>query len=143
MIPKVIHYCWFGGQPLPESALKCIESWRRFCPDYEIKQWSEKNYDVNKIQYIKEAYQEKKFAFVTDVARLDIIWNEGGIYLDTDVELIKSLDELLYNSLYLGMERAGRVNTGLGFGAEVNHPIVRANLELYTNIPFSGNDNIT
>ena len=73
MIPKVIHYCWFGGQPLPESALKCIESWRRFCPDYEIKQWSEENYDVNKIQYIKEAYQEKKIAFVTDVARLDII----------------------------------------------------------------------
>lgn len=63
MIPKVIHYCWFGGQPLPESALKCIESWRRFCPDYEIKQWSEKNYDVNKIQYIKEAYQEKKICF--------------------------------------------------------------------------------
>ena len=93
MIPKVIHYCWFGGQPLPESALKCIESWRRFCPDYEIKQWSEENYDVNKIQYIKEAYQEKKFAFVTDVARLDIIYSEGGIYLDTDVELIKSLDE--------------------------------------------------
>lgn len=63
MIPKVIHYCWFGGQPLPESALKCIESWRRFCPDYEIKQWSEENYDVNKIQYIKEAYQEKKICF--------------------------------------------------------------------------------
>ena len=136
MIPKVIHYCWFGGQPLPESALKCIESLRRFCPDYEIKQWSEENYDVNKIQYIKEAYQEKKFAFVTDVARLDIIYSEGGIYLDTDVELIKSLDELLYNSLYLGMERAGRVNTGLGFGAEVNHPIVRDNLELYTDISF-------
>ena len=117
MIPKVIHYCWFGGQPLPESALKCIESWRRFCPDYEIKQWSEENYDVNKIQYIKEAYQEKKFAFVTD--------------------------ELLYNSLYLGMERSGRVNTGLGFGAEVNHPIVRDNLELYTDISFLDNSNVT
>ena len=143
MIPKVIHYCWFGGQPLPESALKCIVSWRRFCPDYEIKQWSEENYDVNKIQYIKEAYQEKKFAFVTDVARLDIIYSEGGIYLDTDVELIKSLDELLYNSLYLGMERAGRVNTGLGFGAEVNHPIVRDNLELYTDISFLDNSNVT
>ncbi|WP_450513918.1 glycosyltransferase family 32 protein, partial [Streptomyces olivaceoviridis] len=89
MIPKVIHYCWFGGQPLPESALKCIESWRRFCPDYEIKQWSEKNYDVNKIQYTKEAYEKKRYAFVTDVARLDIIYSEGGIYLDTDVELIK------------------------------------------------------
>lgn len=73
MIPKVIHYCWFGGQPLPESALKCIESWRRFCPDYEIKQWSEKNYDVNKIQYTKEAYEKKRYAFVTDVARLDIL----------------------------------------------------------------------
>ncbi|MEQ2756473.1 glycosyl transferase, partial [Staphylococcus hominis] len=76
MIPKVIHYCWFGGQPLPESALKCIESWRRFCPDYEIKQWSEKNYDVNKIQYTKEAYEKKRYAFVTDVAKLDIIYSE-------------------------------------------------------------------
>lgn len=81
MIPKVIHYCWFGGQPLPESALKCIESWRRFCPDYEIKQWSEKNYDVNKIQYTKEAYEKKRYAFVTDVARLDIIYSEGAFIL--------------------------------------------------------------
>lgn len=138
MIPKVIHYCWFGGKPLPESALKCIESWRRFCPDYEIKQWSEENYDVNKIQYIKEAYQEKKFAFVTDVARLDIIYSEGGIYLDTDVELIKPLDDLLVNQAYMGMEIAGRVNTGQGFGAVKNHQIVKANLEVYAELEFDG-----
>ncbi|MDP0941336.1 glycosyltransferase family 32 protein, partial [Klebsiella quasipneumoniae] len=87
----------------------------RFCPDYEIKQWSEKIYDVNKIQYTKEAYVKKRYAFVTDVARLDIIYSEGGIYLDTDVELIKPLDDLLVNQAYMGMETAGRVNTGQGF----------------------------
>ncbi len=139
MIPKVIHYCWFGGNPLPESAIKCIESWKKFCPDYEIKQWSEENYDINKIQYVKEAYQEKKYAFVTDVARLDIIYHEGGIYLDTDVEIIKSLDQLLDNSLYLGMETTGRVNTGLGFGAEPKHKFVKDNLNLYADIPFVSN----
>lgn len=139
MIPKVIHYCWFGGNPLPESAIKCIESWKKFCPDYEIKQWSEENYDINKIQYVKEAYQEKKYAFVTDVTRLDIIYHEGGIYLDTDVEIIKSLDQLLDNSLYLGMETTGRVNTGLGFGAEPKHKFVKDNLNLYADIPFVSN----
>ncbi len=139
MIPKVIHYCWFGGNPLPETAIKCIESWKKFCPDYEIKQWSEENYDINKIQYVKEAYQEKKYAFVTDVARLDIIYHEGGIYLDTDVEIIKSLDQLLDNSLYLGMETTGRVNTGLGFGAEPKHKFVKDNLNLYADIPFVSN----
>lgn len=136
MIPKVIHYCWFGGNPLPESALKCIESWRKFCPDYEIKEWNEKNYDVNKIQYVKEAYQEKKYAFVTDVARLDIVHREGGIYLDTDVEIVKSLDGLLVHEAYMGMETVGRVNTGLGFGAKKHNLQIKANLELYNDAKF-------
>ncbi|WP_442773670.1 glycosyltransferase family 32 protein [Lactococcus hircilactis] len=139
MIPKVIHYCWFGGNPLPDSALNCIESWKKFCPDYEIKEWNEENYDISKYQYTKEAYEQKSFAFVTDVARLDIVHNEGGIYLDIDVELIKSLDDLLINQAYMGMETIGRVNTGLGFGAEPKHKIVKANLDLYTNLPFSSN----
>ncbi|SCA91292.1 putative Glycosyltransferase, DXD sugar-binding motif / GT32 [Pseudolactococcus piscium] len=136
MIPKVIHYCWFGGNVLPDSALKCIESWQKFCPDYEIKEWNEKNYDVNKIQYVKEAYQEKKYAFVTDVARLDIVLQEGGIYLDTDVEIVKSLDELLVHEAYMGMETVGRVNTGLGFGAKKHNQQIKANLELYTDAKF-------
>ena len=138
MIPKIIHYCWFGGAPLPESAKKCIESWEKCCPDYEIKQWSEENYDVNKYQYTKEAYEKKRYAFVTDVARLDIIYSEGGIYLDTDVELIKPLDDLLVNQAYMGMETAGRVNTGQGFGAVKNHQIVKANLEVYAELEFDG-----
>lgn len=136
MIPKVIHYCWFGGNVLPDSALKCIESWQKFCPDYEIKEWNEKNYDVNKIQYVKEAYQEKKYAFVTDVARLDIVLQEGGIYLDTDVEIVKSLDELLVHEAYMGMETVGRVNTGLGFGAKKHNLQIKSNLDLYTDAKF-------
>ncbi|WP_374286005.1 glycosyltransferase family 32 protein [Lactococcus sp.] len=140
MIPKVIHYCWFGGNPLPESAQKCIESWRKFCPDYEIKEWNEENYDVTKIKYVKEAYEQKKYAFVTDVARLDIVYSEGGIYLDTDVEIIKPLDDLLTYEAYMGMETIGRVGTGLGFGAEKHHPQIKANLECYTH---SGFENLT
>ena len=89
MIPKVIHYCWFGANALPESAIECIESWKQFCPDYEIIQWNETNYDVTKNRYMHEAYQNKKYGFVPDYARLDIIYTHGGIYLDTDVELIK------------------------------------------------------
>ena len=137
MIPKVIHYCWFGGNPLPESVIKCIESWRKFCPGYEIKKWTEDNYDINKIQYIKEAYQEKKYAFVSDFARLDIIYNFGGIYLDTDVELIDSLDGLINNELFLGMESAGRVNTGIGFGGEAKNEFIKKNIEVYNKINFN------
>ena len=88
-IPKVIHYCWFGGNPLPEMALKCIESWKKFLPDYEIKEWNEKNFDLNICEYVKEAYQAKKWAFVSDYARFWILYHEGGVYFDTDVEVIK------------------------------------------------------
>ena len=94
MIPKKIHYCWFGENPMPDKDLENIESWKKFCPDYEIIRWDESNYDVNKIPYIKEAYECKKYAFVSDYARLDIIYHEGGIYLDTDVEIIKNIDFL-------------------------------------------------
>ena len=99
MIPKKIHYCWFGGNPLPDSVKNCIDSWKKFCPNYEIIEWNESNYDVHKIPYISEAYKNKKYAFVSDYARLDIIYNEGGFYLDTDVELIKSLDNLSLSNL--------------------------------------------
>ena len=87
MIPKKIHYCWFGGKPIPERDQKCIESWKKYCPDYEIIEWTEENFDVSKSQYMAEAYDKQRWGFVPDVARLEIILSEGGIYLDTDVEL--------------------------------------------------------
>lgn len=136
MIPKKIHYCWFGESDLPELAKKCIESWKKYCPDFEIIEWNEKNYNVYKNAYIKEAYINKKWAFVSDYARLDIIFSEGGFYLDTDVELIRSLDSLCTKHCVLGMESTGYINTGLGFGAEKENKVVKLMLDKYKNIHF-------
>ena len=137
MIPKIIHYCWFGGNPLPESVLKCIESWEKYCPDYEIKQWNEDNYDYKKQAYTLEAYEAKKWAFVSDFARLDIIYNNGGIYLDTDVELVKSLDSLLENKCFLAIEQPSHyIATGLGFGAEKGNEAIKEMLDEYSGIHF-------
>ena len=94
-IPKIIHYCWFGGNPLPELAQKCIESWKKYCPDYEIKRWDETNFDLDCCDYVREAYQEKKWAFVSDYARFKILYEYGGVYFDTDVELIKPIDDIV------------------------------------------------
>ena len=124
MIPKKIHYCWFGNNPLPESVQRCIESWKKYCPGYEIIEWNEGNYNINKIPFIEKAYKEKKYAFVSDYARLDIIYNEGGIYLDTDVELIKNIDPLLEHSCFLALESCGAVATGLGFGSIKKHSFI-------------------
>lgn len=142
MIPKKIHYCWFGGAKKPNSVLECINSWKKFCPDYEIIRWDESNYDYKWNRYMKEAYERKKWAFVSDVARLDIIYKNGGVYLDTDVELIKSLDNLLYQRCYFGIESGGLVNTGLGFGAVSNHYFVKQLLDIYEDMHFV-NDNGT
>ena len=131
MIPKVINYCWFGGKEKPKDVIKCINSWKKFCPDYEIIEWNEQNYDINKNEYTKKTYESKKWAFLTDYVRLDVIYENGGIYLDTDVELIKSLDDLLDCEGYMGMEQEGTVNTGQGFGAIKNHPFVKENKEYY------------
>ena len=137
MIPKIIHYCWFGGNPLSELAIKCIDSWKKYCPDYEIIQWNETNYDIkNCCDYVREAYDEKKWAFVSDYARLEIIYNNGGVYLDTDVELLRPLDTLLNNRCYFGAETTGYVATGLGFGAEKNNEIVKRLLDEYDNVHF-------
>ena len=143
MIPKIIHYCWFGGKPLPNSVKKCIKSWKKFCPDYEIIEWNESNYDVNKIPFIQQAYQAKKYAFVSDYARLDIIHSEGGIYLDTDVELLKNLDPLLVNQCFLAMELPGLVATGLGFGAQKGHWFLKENIGFYHKLNFDANNIIT
>lgn len=135
-IPKVIHYCWFGGNPIPDKYKKWMESWHKYCPDYEIVEWNESNYDVTKNAYMHEAYQCKKWGFVPDYARLDIIYNHGGIYMDTDVELVQNLDDLLYQDAYFGFEREENVNLGLGFGAVAKSDILLQMKEYYENHHF-------
>ena len=140
MIPKIIHYCWFGGSPLPELALKCIESWKKYCPDYEIKCWDETNIDINSVDYMREAYEAKAWGFVPDVARLQIIYENGGIYLDTDVEIIKPIDELLQHKAFVGTEDDRFIALGLGFGAEKENPIIKTLLDDYLNRHFKLED---
>lgn len=136
MIPKVIHYCWFGNNNKPDLVKRCIESWKAYLPEYEIKEWNESNFDVNCCIYVKQAYEAKKWAFVSDVARLWIIYNEGGIYLDTDVELFNNLDEFLKYSCWFASDDIRYINTGLGFGAEKGHYLIKEILEDYYNREF-------
>ncbi len=141
MIPKKIHYCWFGGNSKPKLAKKCFRSWKKYCPDYEIIQWNEDNYDLSAAPlYVRQAYEAKKWAFVTDYVRLQVVYEQGGIYLDTDVELRKSLDPLLVNRAYYGFEDGTYVNTGVGFGSEPGHPLLREIMEQYLEIPFLRED---
>ncbi len=137
MIPKKIHYCWFGEKPLPKEVKKCIASWQKYCPDYEIIQWNESNFDINSNKFMLEAYKQKAWAFVSDYARLKIVYEQGGIYLDTDVEMLKNVDFLLKNQCYLGIGAAEKLcNTGLGFGAEPHNVIILKMLNEYNNIAF-------
>lgn len=142
MIPKKIHYCWFGGNPLPDIAIKCMESWQKHCPGYEIIRWDESNCDMAVNQFIEQAYEEKKWAFVSDYYRLKVVEEHGGIYLDVDVELLKPLDDLLELDGFMGFElgTAKLIATGLGFGAVNNHPIITALRENYENKPFIKQD---
>lgn len=135
-IPKTIHYCWFGGNEKPPLVKFCIESWKVHCPEYSIVEWNEANWDVTKFQYAKDAYSQKKWAFVSDIARLDIIGEHGGIYLDTDVELKRNLDDLLGYSGFMFFEFETRISSGLGFGAEKNNPLILAMLEDYHGRQF-------
>lgn len=134
VIPKKIHYCWFGRNPIPEKNMRYIDSWKRYCPDYEIIEWNESNYDYTKNRFMKEAYDNGKWSFVSDYARIDIIYNHGGIYLDTDVEVIKPLDELLYNNAFCGFESIYYVASGLGFGGVTNFPLFKEIRDSYNNI---------
>ena len=140
MIPKVIHYCWFGRNPLPKSALKCMDSWRKFFPDYEIKEWNEDNFDVNQIPYIHEAYAAKKYAFVSDYARFWILYMHGGLYFDTDVEVIRPLDDLLKKGGFMGVQHAHYLNPGLGIASVAKHPIYKALLDYYAHLHFLKED---
>ena len=139
-IPKVIHYCWFGNGKMPKLTKKCIESWKKYCPDYEIICWNEENFDFSENQYAKQAYEAGKWAFVSDYARLKIIYDYGGIYMDTDVELIRPIDPLLEYEGYMGFEKNGQVATGLGFGAEKGNEIVGRMLKDYNDIAFIKTD---
>lgn len=134
MIPKKIHYCWFGRGEKPKLAKKCIESWKKYCPDYEIVEWNEDNFDINQNEYTKYCYENKKFAFLSDYARLMVVYKEGGIYFDTDVEVIKSFDALLNNKAFVGFETDEYVNTGVGFGAEKNNPVIEQMIREYNKL---------
>lgn len=140
MIPKIINYCWFGKNSLPTSVKKCINSWKKYCPDYKIIQWDETNFDVKSNMFVKEAYEAKAWAFVSDYARLKVIYENGGIYLDTDVELVKNLDFLLKNSAYIGIQQSEYLcNTGLGFGAEKGNRAIFEMLKEYEELSFIDN----
>lgn len=138
-IPKIIHYCWFGNGEKSDLIKKCIASWKEKCPEYEIIEWNEKNFDININDYVNEAYEEKKWAFVSDFARLWIIYNYGGIYLDTDVELIKNLDFLLKYDAFFSSEDNKRYATGLGFGAKKYNKIVKKMMDDYQGEHFMNN----
>lgn len=140
MIPKKIHYCWFGGKEIPKHDRKCIESWKKYCPDYEIIEWNDTNYDLSKSEYMNAAYKEKKMGFVPDYARYDIVYTHGGIYMDTDVEIIRSLDDLLDNKAFMGFEGGLYINGGMGFGAEARNTIVLELRDMYNNISFYNED---
>ncbi len=143
-IPKTIHYCWFGGKPLPRSAEKCIASWKKFLPEYKIVRWDESNFDINAIPYTREAYAAGKYAFVSDYARFWILYHNGGVYFDTDVEVIKNMDDILARGDFLGVEskmpRMITVNPGLGFAASRGSVLLEELLDLYRNLHFLNAD---
>ena len=139
MIPKIIHYCWFGGNPLPEDAQKCIASWKKYCPDYEIREWNEENFDIQSNDYVKEAYEAKKFAFVTDYVRLYALIAYGGIYMDTDVEVVKSLDAFLKHKAFSGFESSNSIPTRL-MASEKDYPLFKTLMDDYENRHFLKED---
>lgn len=139
MIPKIIHYCWFGENELSDLAKKCVQSWKLYCPDYKIKEWNEKNFDINSNLYVKEAYLAKKWAFVSDYVRLYALLNEGGIYMDTDVQLLKSLDNFLELKAFGGIENNNKIQSSL-IGSEKLHPWIKSLISYYDNKHFINKD---
>ena len=138
-IPKIIHYCWFGRGNMPESAKRFIETWKKYCPDYEIKEWNEDNFDIHSNVYVEEAYNSKKYAFVTDYVRLYALYNEGGIYMDTDVEVLHNLDQFLTNHAFSGFEDNNMIPTGI-MGAEKGNRWIKDLLNEYNDLHFIKND---
>lgn len=139
-IPKKIHYCWFGGKEKPALIKKCIKSWKKHCPDYEIIEWNETNFDVMSNQWCETAYKAKKWAFLTDYVRLKVLYDFGGIYMDTDVELLKPLDDFLVYSCFMGFQHEKYVSNGLVTGAVVGNAFIKENLSVYENMTFNDSD---
>lgn len=147
---KIIHYCWFGGNPIPDEHRRCIESWKKYCPDYEIKEWNENNFDIHCCEYVEQAYQKKKWAFVSDYARFWILFHFGGLYFDTDVEIIKPLDMIISKGPFMGIESHEKdtytsevdlyVNPGLGLYAKPRMELYKEVLDFYNNVKFINSD---
>ena len=131
MIPKIIHYCWFGGNPKPKLAEKCIASWKKHCPGWEIIEWNESNFDVNQNGYTRMCIAEKKYAFLSDYVRLKVVAEQGGVYFDTDVELLRPIDKLLEHEAFFGFETPEYVASGLGFGSVAKGTAIEAMLREY------------
>lgn len=148
MIPKIIHYCWFGGKPLPDLAVKCIESWKKYCPGYEIKEWNERNFDINSCEYIREAYSRKRWAFISDYARFKILYEFGGLYFDTDVELIREIEDIVLKGPFMGEEigvkdtlsKKFNIAPGLGLAANPGLGLYKEIIDYYEGIHFIDKD---
>lgn len=139
MIPKIIHYCWFGRGEKPKLAKKCIASWKKYCPDFKIIEWNEDNFEIEKYPYAKYCYENKKWAFLSDFVRLIVVYEYGGVYFDTDVEVIKPLENLLEYDAFYGFENETNVATGLGFGAVPKHKTVEAMIQKYHELKRDNN----
>lgn len=138
-IPKIVHYCWFGKKEKPELIKRCIKSWREVLVDYEIKEWNEDNFDLSINNYVKEAYKTGKYAFVSDYVRIHSLYHYGGIYLDTDVEVFKSFDDLLHHDSFWGFEQANYIATST-IGAKKQHPFIKTFVDSYKNLDFIQSD---
>lgn len=144
IIPRVIHYCWFGGKPLPASARRCIASWRRYMPGYDIVEWNERNFNVDSIPFTAQAYEAGKYAFVSDYARFKVLYDHGGVYFDTDVELVAPIDDIVERGAFMGCEKPAwsdefhesGVAPGLGMGAPAGMPLLLTMLDLYSTLSF-------
>lgn len=138
-IPKVIHFCWLSGDPYPEKIRHCIDSWKRILPDYEIRLWDSNRFDLNASIWCKEAFDARKYAFAADYIRWYALFNEGGIYLDSDVEVLKRFDDLLHLPYFIGTEQSGYLEPAI-VGAGKGNPIIKQILDYYTNRHFVKND---
>lgn len=135
-IPKIIHYCWFGGNPKSELILRCMDSWRRYFPDYEIREWNEDSFDIHACDYVREAYEAKKWAFVSDYCRMHVLYTHGGLYFDTDVEIVRDAREL-FASPVIGFESKKLLNPGLVLACEAGDAFCRDMLDEYATDHFT------